>query len=371
MSGVVTQSNRPQYIVPTMAEIADLPWNGFQVASTFSGGGGSCLGYRMAGFKVVWANEFIPAAQATYKANHPDSFLDTRDIRKITPEEILQTVGLTVGDLDIFDGSPPCAAFSTIGQREKSWGKVKRYSDSAQRVDDLFFEYSRLLKGLQPKVFIAENVSGLIKGKAKGYFIEILNELAACGYRVKAKLLDASWLGVPQSRERIIFMGVRNDLRLDPVYPKPLRYRYTLTDAIVGCEGFPSTPLKPGSKLHTLYHHATPEVGGRFEDAYKKLYGKLSYFNYSRGLWDRPARTVVQGSQCLMHPDEARSYSIPELKRLCSFPDDFKLEGSFPQQWERLGRSVPPVMMAHIAKTVQKEILEVWKSGTASTPVVG
>jgi DNA (cytosine-5)-methyltransferase 1 len=189
---------KPPYKVPSMAEIEAIPWNGFNAISTFSGAGGSCLGYRMAGFKVLWASEFIPAAQEVYQLNHPGTILDTRDIRNVQPQDILDAIGLGVGDIDLMDGSPPCASFSTAGKREKSWGEVKKYSDTKQRVDDLFFEYVRLLDGLQPKVFIAENVSGLVKGKAKGYFKLILQAMKDCGYQVKAKLLDAQWLGVPQ-----------------------------------------------------------------------------------------------------------------------------------------------------------------------------
>ncbi len=127
---------------------------------------------------------------------------------------------MKAGELDLFDGSPPCASFSTAGKREAGWGKVKDYSDTKQRTDDLFLEYVRLLRGLQPKVFVAENVSGLVKGVAKGYFLEILAALKASGYRVTCRVLDAQWLGVPQQRQRTIFVGVREDLGLDPVHPK-------------------------------------------------------------------------------------------------------------------------------------------------------
>jgi DNA (cytosine-5)-methyltransferase 1 len=162
--------NKPPYRVPSMAEIANAKWNGYNVISTFSGCGGSSLGYKMAGYKVLWANEFIPAAQETYRANHPNTILDTRDIREVSADSILNAIGMQPGELDVFDGSPPCASFSTSGKRERGWGKVKKYSDTEQRVDDLFFEYARLIKGVQPKVFVAENVSGLVKGTAKGYF---------------------------------------------------------------------------------------------------------------------------------------------------------------------------------------------------------
>jgi len=167
-----------------MSEIANLPWNGFNAISTFSGCGGSSLGYKMAGFRVLWASEFIPSAQQTYRANHPKTILDTRDIRQVKAEEILDAIGMKPGELDLFDGSPPCASFSTAGSREAGWGKVKKYSDGAQRTDDLFYEFIRLVRGIQPKVFVAENVSGLVKGTAKGYFLEILAAMKASGYRV-------------------------------------------------------------------------------------------------------------------------------------------------------------------------------------------
>ncbi|CAG0978075.1 partial Modification methylase HaeIII, partial [Gammaproteobacteria bacterium] len=226
------QTEKPPYRVPSMAEIAAVPDNGLRVVSTFSGCGGSCLGYRMAGYRVLWASEFIPAAAEVYRANHPTTPLDTRDIRKVQPAEILAATGLKVGEVDVVEGSPPCASFSTAGKREKHWGKAKPYSDTVQRVDDLFFEYIRLLDGLKPKVFVAENVSGLVKGVAKGYFLEILARLKACGYRVGVKVLDAQWLGVPQARARTIFIGVREDLGKDPVFPKPLPYRYSLREAL-------------------------------------------------------------------------------------------------------------------------------------------
>lgn len=227
--------NKPPYRVPSMAEIAELEPNGFTVASTFSGCGGSSLGYRIAGFRVLWASEFVDAARDTYRANAaPYTVLDGRDIRDVTPADVLAGAGVGVGELDLLDGSPPCASFSTAGSRHKAWGQVKKYSEREQRTDDLFFEYARLIDGVQPRVFIAENVSGLVKGSAKGYFKEILAALQACGpgYQVSARVLDAAWLGVPQARQRLIFVGVRRDLELPPVHPSPLPYRYTVRDAL-------------------------------------------------------------------------------------------------------------------------------------------
>ena len=427
---VTQNTDKPPYKVPSMAEIEALPWNGYNVISTFSGCGGSCLGYRMAGFKVRWASEFIPAAQEVYKLNHPDSILDTRDIRQVQPQEILDAIGLGVGEIDIMDGSPPCASFSTAGKLEAGWGKVKKYSDTQQRTDDLFFEYSRLVKGLQPKVFVAENVSGLVKGTAKGYFKMILQDLKDCGYTVTAKLLDAQWLGVPQMRQRIIFVGVRNDLveefGVKPAHPTPLSYQYTVRDALpwimemememgkgfgeketVGADTTPymaiGTGPNSGNGLATkvLAARVMDDTGGQYSmgdvtdrpsptvdtnprlfveketdisryaigDEWEKMgrNGQTNsdkYINLKRPDLDAPSYGISQmggqnpGVAAVTHPTEKRKFSIAELKRICAFPDDFQLTGSYAQQWERLGRAVPPVMMAAIAKAIQAEVLD-------------
>ena len=420
-------TTKPPYRVPLMSEIREIPWNGFTVASTFSGCGGSSLGYRMAGFRVVWASEFIAAARASYKANaSPLTSLDPRDIRKVTPEDILHATRLKRGALDLLDGSPPCASFSTAGKREAGWGKVKDYSDKAQRTDDLFFEFIRLLRGLQPKTFVAENVSGLVKGTAKGYFLEILAALKASGYRVSCKVLDAQWLGVPQSRQRTIFVGVRDDLGLNPVHPRPLPYRYSVRDALpwivnVSCLLAGKTPgMKPSSMpCPTVTTGDTGGNGRHFVDAIKPIpsgariihdtggkYGngdvtdrpactvdtnprffveteadisrfaigkewdKLKpggqsekYFSLVRTHPDKPSPTVCgshgnSSTAGITHPTEKRKFTIAELKRICAFPDDFILTGSYAQQWERLGRAVPPVMMSHIAATIRDQILK-------------
>lgn len=357
---------KPPYKVPSMEEIEAIPWNGYKVVSTFSGGGGSCLGYRMAGYHVVWANEFVEEAQRTYRMNHPDAYLDTRDIRQVKAQDIFDRTGLKQGELDLFDGSPPCCAFSTAGKREKGWGKERDYSDGkVQQIETLFYEYIRLLNDLQPKCFVAENVSGLVKGTAIGYFKIFLNDMKNCGYRAKAQLLNSKWLGVPQARERVIFVGVRNDLNMDPVFPKPLPYYYTLKDAFEGVsynreeadmlrEGIKSTKL--AQILKKLPKNPPRPVKGS-----SVMNG--SWFNLSRESMYCPCSTVLASSGALssagnMHPLEDRKFTIEELKRITSLPDDFKLTGDFRQKWERAGRMVPPVMMMHISKTIQTEILD-------------
>lgn len=221
---------RPPYRIPAVEEIRQAPPNGLVAASCFAGGGGSSTGYRWAGYEVRWANEWLAAARETYAANWPSTVLDPRDIREVEPEDVLGACGVTSGELDLLDASPPCEPFSMAGRRHRSWGDGR---------DDLYFEFVRLVRGVRPRAFAAENVPGLMAGKARGYYNEVRRELAACGYRVRAAVLDAQWLGVPQRRRRLWIVGLRDDLDADPPLPRPLPWRYTLADALPHLAGAP------------------------------------------------------------------------------------------------------------------------------------
>jgi len=376
--------NKPPYSVPSMNEIAEVKGtNGYRVISTFSGCGGSCLGFEIAGFDIACACEFVEAAAEVYELNHPGVPVVRDDIREVDPAEILKTVGVEAGEIDVLEGSPPCASFSTSGKGSKGWGEIKPYSDTEQRVDDLFFEFARLINGIRPKVFVAENVAGLVRGVAKGYFKDILAALRACGYRVEARLLNAQWLGVPQSRNRLIFMGIRDDLRASHVWPTPLPYRYSIKEACPWIsngsvlknlsEGFAASKGQIESWYEFLVSAGHPEVCDDNEVSFidirryavgrewlKLQPGEASdkYFNLVRSDARKPLNTVTAsggfpGIAGVAHPSEPRKFTIPELRRLCSFPDDFQLVGSFDKRWERLGRSVPPLMMRAIAEKVR------------------
>lgn len=321
---------KPPYAIPSMEEIRAIPYNGLTVASLFSGGGGSSLGYRMAGFRVVYANDFVSAARDTYRANFPETPIDPRDVRDVTADDIRERAGV---EIDLLDGSPPCTAFSTAGPGSGSWGKVTNHIDHVQRADDLFFEYARILKDLQPRVFVAENVAGLVTGDAKGYFIEILASLRAAGYRVRCERLDAQWLGVPQHRERMIFVGVREDLNRAPVLPAPQRIRYNVSDVL-------------------------PEI------ARIKLGGEKN--NWQSTVRPFPTLTAIAGATTInarfcvafveLRDGSRRRLTIDEVKVLCSFPADFVLTGSFKEQWARCGNCVPPLMMRAIAEAIRDRI---------------
>ena len=378
------KEDKPPYAVMSMKEVRSLPHNGLTVASLFSGCGGSCLGYRMAGFKVVYANEFAPHAQAIYRENmDPRCYLDTRDVREVTAESIREIVG---GEVDVLDGSPPCQAFSTAGRREKNWGKARKYEHGAtQKNEQLFEEYIRILRGLKPKAFVAENVSGLVKGTAKGFFIEIMRGLKESGYRVRCQILDAQWLGVPQTRQRAIFLGVREDLGFDPEFPKPLPYRYTVRDAcpwIVSAgkdpkgkfskkEGMADEPsatvvAMPGGHLWATGDKEVVSIEGtaigREYDNVEVGHGSGKYFSLVRADPERPSPAILAaggesaGIASVVHPHQKRKFTIEEVKRLCSFPDDFQMAGTFAERWRVLGNSVPPVMMRKIAAALAGQI---------------
>ena len=188
-----------------------------KVFSCFACGGGSTMGYKLAGFDVIGHNDIDKKMIEVYKENHKPkySFLEsitTFAKRKDLPKELYE--------LDILDGSPPCSSFSMAGNREKDWGKEKvfREGQELQVLDTLFFDFIDLAQELQPKVVVAENVKGLLMGAAKKYVIKTYEAFDKAGYYCQYFLLDASKMGAPQKRERVFFIALRKDLA------KPLLY---------------------------------------------------------------------------------------------------------------------------------------------------
>ena len=302
------------------------------VISTFAGCGGSSLGYQMAGYKELLAIEWDRNAVETFKLNFPDIPVWQKDIKEVTGEDILKFCQIQKGELDLLDGSPPCQGFSTAGKRV--------VTDSR---NDLFREFVRLIEGLQPRVFVMENVSGMVKGKMKGNFIEIIKVLKATSYQVKCKLMNTMWYGVPQSRVRLIFIGVRKDLDIKPSYPEPEKEVIGVRQSIIGSPK--DSPirniLKPerykkareGQPLYSTYSHA-----------YRRLY------------WDKPAGAITRGSHQI-HPVEDRELTGREVARLGSFPDYFQFRGNH-QNWVNvIGNSVPPLFMKAIAEHIKDNIL--------------
>ena len=347
---------KPAYRVPLLADLPEPADDAPTVISTFTGAGGSCLGFRMAGYRTLCAVEFIAEARDTYAANFPGVSIEPRDIREVGAAGLLERAGVEAGDVDVLEGSPPCSAFSLAGKREKGWGVEKAYSSGArQRVDDLFYEYARLVDGVRPRVFVAENVPGLIVGSAKGYFKRIIARLREPGYHVEAVVIDAARLGVPQRRKRLIFIGVRPDVADRPVFPKALPYVYSLRDALESVSA--RRPLAPEDRPGTdLEGSAIGREWARMRPGSQSA----KYFQLIRCHPDLPCPTInAIGAHAAtpVHPYECRRFSIPELRRLCSFPDDFRVTGKYAHQYERMGRAVPPLAMRAVAATIREAIL--------------
>lgn len=313
----------------------------FTVISTFSGCGGSSLGYQMAGGKVLLAVEWDDHAVQTYKENFPGTPVYHGDIAKLTAAEVCNLTGIQPYELDILDGSPPCQGFSTAGKR--------KHSDERNQ---LFTEYCRLLRDLQPRVMIMENVSGMVKGSMKVMFAEILRELKACGYRVRCELLNAKYYGVPQSRERVIFIGVRQDLEIEPTHPRGSTRITVFREAV---KGINHIGRKLSKSVAAIYPQTIP--GESFANALIREGKKGSFFNWSRLSWDRVAPTILKTIPTLACPDVPHTLSIAAAKRIASFPDDFRFSGKYTEQWARIGNSVPPNLMYAIAQHVRDTIL--------------
>jgi len=389
----------------------------FTVVSTFAGGGGSSTGYRIAGGKVIAINEFVEEAIKTYSTNFPDTKIIPGDIKKLTGKDFLNVANLEPRELDILDGSPPCSAFSLAGKREKNWkgatkhitesyfdfdtgevvsssetivkSGVKSYSDDqvVEAIEDLFLEYIRIAKEIQPKVIIAENVKGITIGEAQKKLIEFQNEFEKIppGYIVTHHVLNAADYGVPQARERLFFVCIREDVA-DAV-------GINFLNAASMTRPPASTPKHIGIKDAIDHVINDPDeekelldfVEGSFQKKFIELLPfnpskhtkpsdkqfrsknpKGSCFNMIRPAIQLPSPTLTQAGQQkgvsgVFHYAKNRKLTIKELKILMSMPDDYILTGTFDQQAERLGRMVAPKMMAALASNVYLKVLKPYK----------
>mgnify|MGYP007071576347 CR=1 FL=1 len=335
---------------PRLQRIADYPallneaWaqahaprepNAPTVISTFAGCGGSSLGYHMAGFRELLAVEWEQNAADTFRLNFPHVPLYHGDIAKLSVEECLRLANIAPGELDVFDGSPPCQGFSTAGKREIGDAR-----------NQLFREYCRLLEGLRPRAFVMENVSGMVKGDFKIVFAEILRTLKGCGYRVKARLLNAMFFGVPQSRERMIFVGIREDIGREPSHPAGWSVPVTAGNACLGVPA--SASRKMSARALSIWPTLKPGQDGDVHTPGKD-------FSIHKVSPDRPLPTIRKeqtSGNGQMHWSCPRWLTMRELARCGSFPDLF----SFTDPAEgvrRVGNSVPPLLMRSIALHVR------------------
>lgn len=349
MTATLFEITKAPYRIPTLPEITARK-NGLIAVSTFSGSGGSSTGLRWAGWTIPYAVEFIPAARETYLANYPTTYVDDRDIRAIDAAEILDRIGKKRGELDLFEGSPPCSSFSTANTSADSrFGnmKVKDYSEGVkQTTDDLFDEWLRLVDGLLPRAILAENVPGLLLDDAKDFYASIITRLTVLGYAVTAAVYDAMHYGAATSRKRLIISGVRTDIGGAPPAPKRLELGYTIGDAL---ETLPTAP--PDEEFAQV-----SAVGYAIHEEWSKLRpgqsgDKIAQVRRCRYDEPLPSPTVVgkqKGSANPMHPDEPRKWTPTELAWFFGYPPDYRFTGNAEQRYERVARSVaPPLYRAH------------------------
>ena len=318
-------------------------------------GGGSSMGYKLAGFDVIGCNEIDHRMMDIYCKNHNPRFsflepIQTFKDRTDLPPELF--------NLDILDGSPPCSTFSMAGLREKAWGKMKKFKEgqAEQVLDTLFFDFIDLAKKLQPKVVVAENVKGILLGKAKDYVRRIYQGFDDAGYHVQHFLLDAQYMGVPQRRERVFFLCLRKDIA------SPVLVQDGLFDMTPRIEmKFNENPIlfrevadysgdEVKSKVvRTLWENR--QYGDtKQSDANFRLYGKGSNFNQSYVYTDKVCPTLSSRKPCLIYFDKPLYLGQSEVCCISSFPQDYNFAGQQPNYV--CGMSVPPVMMAQVASRI-------------------
>lgn len=332
-----------------------VPKHGLKVFSCFCGGGGSSMGYRLAGYDCLGGLEIDAKMMECYRKNlePKHSFLmPIQDFNKVPDSELPSELF----SLDVLDGSPPCSVFSMAGNREKDWNKEKKFREgqAEQRLDDLFMHFIETVRKLKPKVVVAENVKGLLMGNARGYVKEILAGFLGAGYEVQIFLLNASRMGVPQRRERVFFVARRSDLGMGP-------FRMSFSECEISCrkafEGLPNAPeedwkaIAQNPKASRYWKISSP--GQQFS----QFDPQGNYFTWRKLSGNEPSQTIASSSaHCQLHWSESRRLSVPELVRCQSYPEDYsfrEIRGRYV-----LGMSVPPLMMQRIGLAIAERLSE-------------
>ena len=326
-----------------------------QIISLFTGAGGLDLGFKKAGFKTIWANEFDKAIWETFELNFPKTKLDKRSITKIASEEIPRADGII--------GGPPCQSWSEAGAGRGIY-------DSRGK---LFNDYIRLLKEKQPKFFLAENVSGILNPKHSKAFSKIIKGFESAGYVVSQKLLNTNDYNVPQDRKRVIIIGYKKDLKKKFEFPKPLMSKkLVLKDAIWDLKT--AKPAKEinktnGDKKLTAPNHEYM-IGG-----FSKIYMSRNRVRE----WNEPSFTIQAGGRhAPLHPQapkmqfieqnkrifvpgkekKYRRLSVRECARIQTFPDNFIFKyTNVADGYKMTGNAVPVNFAYHIAKKIMKDLI--------------
>lgn len=334
-----------------LKDLENISKNNYNVFSCFACGGGSTMGYKLAGYNVIGNCEIDKKINDIYIKNHHPKYnycMGIQELKKIKefPKELY--------NLDILDGSPPCSAFSLAGEREKNWGKNKKFREGQTRqvLDDLFFEFIDLAEILKPKIIIAENVKGLIMGNAKGYVNLIVKRLNKIGYNVQLFLLNAARMGVPQRRERVFFIATRKQFN----FPK---LRLEFNEKIIKYNEFKDSEFKPLNKDTMTYERWKKRIvsDAKLSDTIKRIEkGKISCFNTQYLKDERTPATIPAGGSPPLRFDVPGYASDKDIITIQTFPQDYDFMGMNVQYI--CGMSVPPIMMKKIAEQVEIQLLD-------------
>lgn len=321
------------------------PLNGYKVFGTFVCGGGSTMGYKLAGFEHIGGVELTEHYSRLYKENHNPKYFYTEDIRSWNNRTDLPN---DLFEIDLLDGSPPCASFSTVGARERKWGQEKIYEGHTQKTDDLVFEYVKTIDKLKPKTFLMENVSGLIKGNAKLYVKEIFRQIEKIGYTSQLFSLNAASMGVPQMRQRVFIIGHNKKYNL----PK---LKLEFNEPMISFE-------EATKEFWNLGGNLLRQTGaGKIWDETKIGHNHIRAFGLCKPSLNKPSNTItataclMNGSRDIKHPIQKRELNKYEFCVLQSYPLDYEFLG---ENYSCIGRSVPPVMTAQIANQIKIQWLD-------------
>ncbi len=333
--------------------------NKYKVIDCFCGAGGLSLGFENVGFDVIYAFDFDAKAIETYKSNpkyhHAKAFV--RDIYNVNKKSIEKDLGCDLGTIDIVIGGPPCQGFS-----------IQRRGNDNDPRNKLVLEYVRLLMDIRPRMFIMENVGGILSRRGAPYIHALLNDLEAAGYAIQQRKLTASDYGVPQDRKRVIIIGeLTNGGMAEYVFPDsddgPKKtVRDTIFDLMNTDEStLPNHKADRLSGINLKRIQAIKEGQGRDSlpselqlECQKKNNGHRHLDTYGRMFWDQPSPTITARFDSFSrgrfgHPVLDRTITLREGARLQTFPDDFEFKGTKVEVAKQIGNAVPPLLAEKVA----------------------
>lgn len=385
----------------------------FCFVDIFAAPGGLSLGFKMAGFNVLAAVDVDSYGLETYCYNFPEVKVLCRDVKTLNGQELLVSIGLSKGEIDVMGGGPPCQGFSTVGRvkiaslvRSGAW---ELQNGNPRLIDDprnlLYKEFIRLVRDCAPKFFVMENVKGMTSYRNGKLMEEIRKDFEMAGYNVDYKLLDAANFGVPQHRKRVFFIGNRLGLR-NP-FPEAQQTSSNQRNFISVWDAIGDLPtLRAGNGQEIMnynkgsfhpyqdwartgssyvYNHvARPHTlrdiktfkqmrpGSKWGDLpheYRKLYGYRDdiFHDKFKRLWKRekPAWTITahlcKDGYVYIHPTQSRTITVREAARLQSFPDWFIFKGSRTSQFKQVGNAVPPLLAKTVALSIKKALEEFYQ----------